>query len=558
MSAVSAPPARQRPLDADRLFGFSVVSITGLLLVVFVLVPLWAILKNSFVTPDGIGFGNFVRYFTDARFVTIVGNTFEVGISVTLTTLVLAYGFAYAMQRTCMPGKPVLRILALLPVFSPSLVQALGLQFLLGRNGFINRTFGTEIEIYGFWGIYISDVVYAFPHAFLILSTALAIADSRLYESAKSLGAGPWRIFTTVTLPSTRYGLASAGFVVFTIVITDFGNPVVIGGNYSVLAVEIYNQVSGQANFSMGAVIGVLLLLPAALAVTAEKWISRRQFASVTSQSVPLVPKPKLSRDLAWFAYSVLVTAGILSLVAMVVYASFVRLWPYNLTLTLHHYAFDVQNGIQPLWTSIYVAIVTALLSVVFVTGAAYANHSFPSRGSRFVYFLAILPAAVPGMVLGLGYVLAFNTPGQPVYWIYDTILIIAVCNIYHYHAQGFLLATTNLKQISPTFDEASATLGATKLTTVLRITLPLIWPTILGVGVFFFMRAMVTLSAVIFLITPSTQLAAVSVLYLDDRGALNQAAAFAVCIMATVIGFLLVAQMLLRLGGVRGVSLVR
>ncbi|MCT8971884.1 ABC transporter permease subunit [Microbaculum marinisediminis] len=558
MSVSSAPNAPARSMDADRVFGTFMVAATGLLLVVFVLVPLWAILKNSFVTPDGIGLANFVRYFTDARFIGIVGNTFEVGLSVTATTLVLAYGFAYAMQRSCMPFKPVLRIIALLPVFSPSLVQALGLQFLLGRNGFINRTFGTEIDIYGFWGIYIADVVYAFPHAFLILSTALAVADARMYESAESLGASPWRIFRTVTLPGTRYGLASAAFVVFTIVITDFGNPVVIGGNYSVLAVEIYNQVSGQANFAMGAVIGVILLLPAALAVMGEKWIARRQFASLTSQSVPLVPKPQRGRDLAWFVYSLVVAAGILSLVAIVIYASFVRLWPYNLTLTLRHYAFDVQNGIEPLWTSIYVAIVTALLSVVFVTGAAYANHAFPNRASRFVYFLAILPAAVPGMVLGLGYVLAFNTPGQPVYLIYDTILIIAVCNLYHYHAQGFLLATTNIKQISSTFDEASSTLGATKATTVRRIILPMIWPTVLGVGVFFFMRAMVTLSAVIFLITPSTQLAAVSVLYLDDRGALNQAAAFAVCIMATVVAFLLVAQLILRLAGVRGVSLVR
>ncbi|MEJ8572294.1 ABC transporter permease subunit [Microbaculum marinum] len=558
MTSVTTSPVRRRHLDADRVFGAAVVGITGLLLVVFVLVPLWAILKTSFVTPQGIGLGNFVLYFTSARFLGIVGNTFQVGISVTVTTLVLAYGFAYAMQRSCMPGKSVLRLVALLPIFSPSLVQALGLQFLLGRNGLVNRTFGTEIDIYGFWGIFIADVVYAFPHAFLILTTALAVADARIYESAKSLGAGPWRIFRTVTLPGTRYGLASAGFVVFTIVITDFGNPVVIGGNYSVLAVEIYNQVSGQANFSMGAVIGVVLLLPAALAVMGEKWIARRQFASVTSQSVPLVPKPRFGRDMVWLAYSIVIAAAILSLVAIVVYASFVRLWPYNLSLTLRHYGFDVQNGIEPLWTSIEVALVTALLAIVFVIGAAYANHSFPSRAGRFVYFLAILPAAVPGMVLGLGYILAFNTPGQPVYWIYDTILIIAVCNVYHYHAQGFLLATTNLKQISPTFDEASSTLGATKLTTVWRITLPLIWPTILGVGVFFFMRAMVTLSAVIFLITPSTQLAAVSVLYLDDRGALNQAAAFAVCIMATVIGFLLLAQLALRLSGVRGVSLVR
>jgi iron(III) transport system permease protein len=161
-------------------------------------------------------------------------------------------------------------------------------------------------------------------------------------------------------------------------------------------------------------------------------------------------------------------------------------------------------------------------------------------------------------MVLGLGYVLAFNDPAHPVYLIYDTVLILAVCNVYHYHAQGFLLATTNLKQISKTFDEASSTLGASRLTTLWRVVLPLVWPTLLSLATFYFMRAMVTLAAVIFLITPSTQLAAVSVLYLDDRGALNQAAAFAVCIMATVVATLIVVQLLLRLCGIKGVTLMR
>jgi iron(III) transport system permease protein len=544
--------------DADRLFGYAIAAAVSLLLVVFVLVPIWAILSYSFVTPDGFGLDNYARYLSSGRFRSIVWNTFEVTLSVTFFTIFVAYGFAYAIERTCMPFKPVLRLIALLPIFSPSLVQALGLQFLLGRNGLINRSFGTEIDIYGFWGIFIADALYAFPHAFLILSTALAVSDARLYESAKSLGASALRSFWTVTLPSTRYGLASAIFVTFTIVITDFGNPVVIGGNYSVLAVEIYNQVSGQANFSMGAVVGVILLLPAALAVIGEKWIARRQYAAVTAQSVPLVPKPERARDAAWFAYSILIAAAILIVVGVVIYASFVRLWPYNMALSLRHYEFDVQNGIQPLWTSIYVAIITAVLGVVFVTAAAYVNHQMRGRAVRFLYFLSILPAAVPGMVLGLGYILAFNNPSHPVYAIYGTMLIIAICNIYHYHAQAFLLATTNMKQISRTFDEASATLGASRFTTLWRITLPLIWPTIVGVGMFFFMRAMVTLSAVIFLITPATQLAAVSVLYLDDRGALNQAAAFAVCIMATVIGFLIVAQLLLRLAGIRGMSLIR
>jgi len=555
---MTKPGVRQRA-DGDHVLLVAVAACSAALLLLFVLAPIWAILKYSFVQPDGgWGVGNYASYLVSPRFLGILRNTFEVTISVTVFTVVAAYGFAYAIERTCMPFKSALRMIALIPIFSPSLVQALGLQFLLGRNGLINRTFGTEIDIYGFWGIFIADALYAFPHAFLILATALAVSDARLHESAKCLGASAAREFWTVTMPATRYGVASAIFVVFTIVITDFGNPVVIGGNYSVLAVEIYNQVSGQANFSMGAVVGVILLLPAALAVLAEKWVARRQFSTLSAQSVPLLPTRAPARDVCWLLYSCTIALIFLVVVGVVVYASFVRLWPYNLGFTLRHYQFDVQNGIEPLWTSLQVAVMTAAMAMVFVTAAAYASHQLQVRAMRVFYFLAILPAAVPGMVLGLGYVLAFNNPSNPVYTLYGTIYLIAICNLYHYHAQGFLLAITNMKQISRTFDEASATLGGSRMTTFRRVTLPLIWPTVISVGVFFFMRSMVTLSAVIFLITPSTQLAAVSVLYLDDRGALNQAAAFAVCIMATVVAFLIVTSLVLRLFGAKTTALIR
>ena len=217
-----------------------------------------------------------------------MGNSLAVAATTTAITVLLAYAFAYAMRRTAMPLKNVVGSIALLPLFAPSLVQALGIVFLFGRNGVINRTFDFGIDIYGFWGIVISDVFYSFPHAYLILSAALAVADARLYESAQVLGATGARIFRDITLASTKYGILSATFVVFTIVITDFGNPMVIGGDYSVLATEIYNQVSGQGNFQMGAVIGVMLLVPAALAVIAEKWIMRRHHATITERSQPL------------------------------------------------------------------------------------------------------------------------------------------------------------------------------------------------------------------------------------------------------------------------------
>ena len=545
-------PATIRRLDLDRLVVLALAALVIVPLIVFVAVPLFAILRLSFVTPDGVGLANYAREFSSPKFAHIVANSFSVSLTTTAITVLLAYGFAYALRRTAMPFKRVCGAIALLPLYAPSLVQALGILFLFGRNGIINRTFDLRIDIYGFWGIVISDVFYSFPHAFLILSAALAVGDARLYESARMLGAGAPRMFRTITLPSTRYGILSAVFVVFTIVITDFGNPMVIGGDYSVLATEIYNQVSGQGRMELGAVIGVVLLLPAAIAVIVEKVLARGQHAAITDRSHPLTIAASVPRDRVALAYAATVCCAIAAIVVVVFVASFVTLWPYNLHLSVRHYRFEVQNGIAPLWTSIGVSLLAAVIGVVATVAAGCVMRFLRPAAAQWVYFMSVLPAAVPGMVLGLGYILVFNDPANPLEVLYGSILILALCNVYHYHAQGFLVATTSIGQVSRVFDETSTCLGAGTLRTLRSVILPIIAPAIVSIGVFFFVRSMVTLSAVIFLVTPSTQLAAVSVLLLDDAGNQNQAAAFSVCIMLTVAAALGAFNALARFGGAR------
>jgi iron(III) transport system permease protein len=544
-----APATRARRPDADRVAVAGLAALVIVPLVLFVALPLGAILRLSFVEPDGaIGLANYVREFTSPKFMRIVANSFAVSLTTTAITVVLAYAFAFALRRTAMPYKRACGAIALLPLYAPSLVQALGVLFLFGRNGVINRSFDLGIDIYGFWGIVVSDVFYSFPHAYLILSAALAVGDARLYESARMLGAGPLRIFRSVTLPSTGYGLVSAIFVVFTIVITDFGNPMVIGADYSVLATEIYNQVSGQGRMELGAVIGVVLLVPAAVAVLVERIVMRGPRASITERSHPLVVTRSAARDHVALAYAVLVCGAIAAVVGVVFVASFVTLWPYDMHLSLRHYRFDVQNGIAPLWTSVEVSLIAAAIGVVVTVAAACAARWMRPLGAQLLYFLSVLPAAVPGMVLGLGYILVFNDPANPLEVLYGTLLILAICNVYHYHAQGYLIATTSVGQVSRVFDETSTCLGAGVLRTLRAIILPIVAPAIVSIGVFFFVRSMVTLSAVIFLVTPATQLAAVSVLLLDDSGSHNQAAAFSVCIMLIVGAALAIFQLLSRL----------
>jgi iron(III) transport system permease protein len=533
-AAAAAGPARR--FDTDRLAVAALTLAVLVPLIVFVAIPLFAILRLSFLEPAGtIGFANYAREFASPKFARIVGNSFAVSLTTTAITVVAAYAFAFALKRTAMPLKRTCGAIALLPLYAPSLVQALGILFLFGRNGILNRSFDLGIDIYGFWGIVVADVFYSFPHAFLILSAALAVGDAQLYESARMLGAGPARIFRTITLPSTRFGLLSAVFVVFTIVITDFGNPMVIGGDYTVLATEIYNQVSGQGRLELGAVIGVVLLVPAAAAVIVEKLIMRGQHATITERSKPLEVGRRPLRDRVALAYALVVAAAIASIVGIVVMASFVTLWPYNLSMSLRHYRFEVQNGIAPLWTSVGVSLMAAAIGVVVTAAAACVQRWLKPMTGQALYFLSVLPAAVPGMVLGLGYLLLFNDPANPLGFLYGTVLILALCNVYHYHAQGYLIAATSVGQVGRVFDETSTCLGGSAMRTLRAIVLPIIAPSLVAIGVFFFVRSMVTLSAVIFLVTPATQLAAVSVLLLDDSGSQNQAAAFSVCIMVVV-----------------------
>jgi iron(III) transport system permease protein len=238
---------------------------------------------------------------------------------------------------------------------------------------------------------------------------------------------------------------------------------------------------------------------------------------------------------MAAFAYAAVLCGFVLAVIGVVFVASFVTLWPYNMHLSLRHYRFEVQQGLAPLWTSIGMSFAAALIGVVATIAAACLARRLQGAAARALYFLSLLPAAVPGMVKGLGYVLVFNDPRNPLGFLYGTVTILAFCTVYHYHAQGYLIATTSLNQVSRVFDEASASLGGSYLKTLRAVTLPIIGPALASIGVFFFVRSMVTLSALIFIVTPQTQVAAVSVLLLDDSGNQNQAAAYSVCIMVVV-----------------------
>jgi iron(III) transport system permease protein len=520
---------------AEDLIRYALVAVVGIVLYLFVLYPLMQVLWRSLLGNDGafVGLANYRRYFGTPAIAASIGNSLFVSFVSMLITVTLAFGYAYGLTRTRMRWRALFRVIAMLPLFAPSLVQALAFIYVFGNNGILTRATGLNIGIYGAKGIVLAEVFYCFPHALLILVAALSATDARLYDAARTLGASPLKTFLTVTLPGVKFGLVSACFVVFTLVITDFGAPKAIGGKFSVMATEIYNQVSGQQNFTMGATVSVVLLIPAVLAFLVDRLVQRRQYALVTSSSQPLAPARRPGADWGCFAYCALIAGAIAGMYLAIGAYSLVTRWPYNFTPTLRHYKFDTVGGYAPLLNSLYVAALTALLGTVLIFVSAYVVEKCRTAWSGVLYLLAVLPVSIPGMVLGLAYIFAFNAPGSALNLLYGTLAILVISNVIHYFTVGFLTATTALRQMDAEFEAVSASLGVPFYRTFWRVTVPMALPSIVAISMYFFLNAMVTLSAVVFLVAPGTELAAVAVLLMDDAGDTAQAAAMSVCIIA-------------------------
>jgi iron(III) transport system permease protein len=531
--AVAERVVHQR-LDAERVVGHVLLAVFGVFLYVFLVWPMAQVLWRSLLDNDGrfLGLANYLRYFRTPAIAASITNSLTVSLIAMALTVSLAFVYAYALTRTRMPGRGFFRVVAMLPIFAPSLVLAIAFVYAFGNNGIVTRQTGINIGLYGAKGIVLAEVFYCFPHAMLILVAALGAADARLYDAAAALGASRFKIFLTVTLPGVKYGLMSACFVVFTLVITDFGIPKVVGGKFSVMATEIYNQVIGQQNFTMGATVSVVLLVPALLAFVVDRLVQRRQYALISASARPLQPGQDRTTQALLFGYCSLIAAGVVGIYLVIVTSSIVSRWPYNFALTLRHYRFDTAGGYTALLNSVWVATLTAVVGTLITFAGAYLVEKCRTAANGVLYMLALLPVSVPGMVLGLAYIFAFNAPGSVLNSLYGTLAILVVSNLVHYFTVPFLTATTSLKQMDAEFENVSASLGVPFYRTFWRVTVPIALPSIVGISMYFFLNAMVTLSAVVFLVAPGTELAAVSVLLLDDAGESAQATAMSVLII--------------------------
>lgn len=547
-AAAKLPLVRQRVHWIDHL-AYAALALVAAILIAFLAAPLITILQQAVEDKAGdfVWFDNFIDYAKTPALLESLWNSIWVSVAVTVVTVPLAFGFAYALARSCMPYKALFRGITLIPLLAPSLLSAISLIYWFGNQGVLKgwmQGLGVE-QIYGAPGIVIAECFAVFPHALMILLTALSLSDARLYEAANAMGTSARRKFFTITLPGAKYGLISAALVTFTLVITDFGIPKVIGGSFNVLATDVFKLVIGQQDFAKGAVVAILLLAPAVLTFAVDNYVSKRQTAMLTARAVPYRPTPARGYDALMTLYCCAIALLVLAMLAMAVFASFASFWPYNLTPSLRHYTLglvDAEVGVG-FMNSLKMSAGTAFFGTALVFCGAYLLEKTKGMDSLrgFVRMLAMLPMAVPGLVLGLGYIFFFNAPDNPLGGLYHTLTLLTLCTIVHFYTTGHLTAVTALKSLDSEFEAVSASLKVPFFKTFWRVTLPICTPALVDIARYFFINAMTTISAVVFLYSPETKVASIAILNLDEAGEMGAAAAMAVLIgIASTIATLL------------------
>jgi len=522
-----------RRLLRDPVLLATVVVIFALLFV-FILFPLIRVFQFS-LWPKGEFTPKYILDFFSKsyRWGPLV-RSFIVGSLVAGIGTFVAFIYAYGITRTNMPFKPFFRVLAIAPLISPPFLIAIAAILILGNHGVVTDFLGLDWDIYGLPGLVLTETIAYFPIAFMTLEGVLSRIDPSLEEAALNLGASKLRTFFTVTLPLAVPGIATALLLTFIRSLEDFGNPIVIQGKYTVMTVEAYLAITGLYNMPLGATLALFLFIPTLMVFVVQKyWISRKSYVTITGKtSVSGLLSTEGYVKWPLFGAMSLFSAIILLLYGVVLVGSFTRLWGVDNSLTLENYRYVFAVGGQYVLDTLKIALTATPIGGLLAVVIAYlvVRKRFIGRG--VMDFVSMLNFAVPGAVVGIGYILAFNTPPLE---LTGTAFIIILIFVFRRMPVGIRDGIAQLNQIDPSIDEASANLGAGLFTTFRRVTLPLIAPAFLSGMTYMFVRSMTAISAVVFVVSGDWQLLTVALLQEVDNADLAQAAAYGYVIIGIV-----------------------
>ena len=517
------------------------VVLTILLLLLFVVYPLLKVLIFSLTDADGnFSLANLTTILTTSRYLAVFGRTMLLGVIVAVIATFIGYIFAYTITRTNVPCKKFLKTIATLPILSPPFILSLSIIFLFGKQGFITKTLLgiTGNNVYGMGSLVVVQVMSFFPIAYLTLSGILSSIDASVEDAACNMGASRWHTFWTVTFPLSLPGIISGCLLVFIQSLEDFSNPATIGGEFSTLSIEVYQIITGSYDMQKGSVLALLLLLPAVTAYLFNKyWVSKKSFVTVTgkpTQARKLIDEGHIKWPL--FAFCMVVAAVILLFYGTVIFGSFVRTWGYDYSLTLDQYRKALAYGWDSLKNSMLLGLISAVIGGLLGMIIAYITAKRNYYGKRFIEVSSVLMFAVPGTVLGISYVLAFNT--KPLV-LTGTALILIIVFTFRNMPVAIESGTTTLLQIDNSIEEASTILGADTGYSFRRITLPMLRNAFFSGIVYSFTKAITAVSAVIFLVSARWNLVTSKIYSLFDQAKYSQAAAFVTMLVLILLVFI-------------------
>lgn len=522
----------------------TIIAVFALLLI-FIILPIFNVFKLGFTDAKGsFSLEKFYEVIANKGYRQTFLNSMKLGVIVAVISTFIGYVFAFALTRTEMPGKGFFRAIATLPIISPPFILSLSIIFLFGRQGLITNTiFGIDtFDVYGINSLIVVQAISFFPVAFLTLTGILESIDTSVEDAAYNMGASRWHIFRTVTLPLSAPGIVSGLLLVFIQSLEDFSNPAVIAGGFSTLAVETYRIITGMYDLQGGSMLAIILLLPTVCAFLLQKyWLKGKSFVTVTGK--PSQQHRKLhEKHIMWplFAFCAIISGIIILFYGTVLMGSFVRTWGINYTFTLDHFKYVISLGWDALKNSMILATISAPIGGILGMIIAYLVVRKNFYGKKVMEISSMLTFAIPGTVLGIGYISTFN---QKPLLLTGTALILIAVFTFRNMPVALEAGTSTLLQIDRSIEEASTILGADSGVTFKRITLPLLKQAFFSGMVYSFVRAMTAVSAVIFLTSPKWTLATTKIFSLFEASKYSAAA----CYVMLMIVIILVAIVLIN-----------
>ncbi len=499
------------------------LTATRVLLIVFftclVIVPLVRMLFNI----DG---ASLKSVFSSAGFGTIILNSLLSTFLSTVITLLLAYALAVCVERTNIRFKGILSIILVLPMLIPAISHGMGLVVMFGNNGLFTRWFHLSSNIYGLTGVVIGSVMYAFPVAFLMFQDVLKYQDCTPYQAATVLGLPPVRQFTAITWPYLRKPLISITLAVFTMIITDYGVPLMVGGKFTTLPVTLYQEVIGQLNFKKGSVYGLFLLVPALIGFLFDVLNKDKGNSSYVTSSA--IIKKNKARDICAYVFCTLVSLFVLVPIVVFAILAFSQKYPSNLSFTFANIEKTLRWRagyylVNSIIVSLYVAVIGGVIA--FIT--AYLTSRMKAKTSKVLHLFAITSAAIPGVVLGLSYILVFKGS-----FIYGTIAILIMVNIIHFISSPYLMMYNSLSKLNENLEDVGHTLGISRFRIIWDVIIPQSTFTILEIFSYFFVNSMMTISAVSFLATTANKPVSLMINQFEAQMQLEAAAVVSLAIL--------------------------